>query len=314
MTSLRRLSYATLFLAFAQIVFGAIVRITGSGLGCGDHWPKCYGRWFPPLDRADLIIEVMHRYIAAALMLCIFSLVVVAWKHRNEVIQRSGRSISAPLFLAVGLVISAALLGAVTVKLDLHHNVVVIHKMIAIFVLGALAVATVRAGGFGSYSLMEFQPAENFIGLNKTYKSAIVAIVLILLTILLGAFTANVAGANGSCQGFPLCRAVLTPGGPLHIHLTHRILAYLLFFHVIGMALLGLKRPQPKLIRNATFAVLGAVFLQILVAAMLVELHLPPFWRSLHQAVGTLIWLTAVVLITLSAMARRKAMESRQIP
>ena len=42
-----------------HLVFGAIVRISGSGMGCGDHWPKCYGYWFPPLDRPDLIIEVI---------------------------------------------------------------------------------------------------------------------------------------------------------------------------------------------------------------------------------------------------------------
>ena len=65
MNALRRLSILSLILGVGQVVFGAIVRITGSGLGCGDHWPKCEGHWFPPLDRPDLIIEVAHRYIAA---------------------------------------------------------------------------------------------------------------------------------------------------------------------------------------------------------------------------------------------------------
>ena len=61
MNALRRLSILSLILGVGQVVFGAIVRITGSGLGCGDHWPKCEGHWFPPLDRPDLIIEVSHR-------------------------------------------------------------------------------------------------------------------------------------------------------------------------------------------------------------------------------------------------------------
>ena len=52
--AVRRAAYVTLFVALVHIIFGAIVRITGSGMGCGDHWPKCYGRWFPPLDRPDL--------------------------------------------------------------------------------------------------------------------------------------------------------------------------------------------------------------------------------------------------------------------
>ena len=39
----RRAAYIALFVALVHIVFGAIVRISGSGMGCGDNWPKCYG-------------------------------------------------------------------------------------------------------------------------------------------------------------------------------------------------------------------------------------------------------------------------------
>jgi heme A synthase len=75
---LRRLSLFGLVIAAVHLVFGAIVRITGSGMGCGDHWPKCYGRWFPPLDRPDLIIEISHRYLAALLVFTLLALVIAA--------------------------------------------------------------------------------------------------------------------------------------------------------------------------------------------------------------------------------------------
>jgi cytochrome c oxidase assembly protein subunit 15 len=84
MQSLKRLSLAALILAFAQIVFGGIVRITGSGMGCGDHWPKCLGEWFPPHDRVDLIIEITHRYLALGLSLVIVWLLVSALAARAE--------------------------------------------------------------------------------------------------------------------------------------------------------------------------------------------------------------------------------------
>ena len=79
MTALRRLSILSLVLGTGHVIFGAVVRITGSGLGCGDHWPKCHGDWFPPLERTDLIIEVMHRYFAATLSLAIIALFAVAF-------------------------------------------------------------------------------------------------------------------------------------------------------------------------------------------------------------------------------------------
>ena len=73
MNALRRLSYAAFFVACTHLVFGAIVRITGSGMGCGDHWPKCHGEWFPPMNRPDLIIEISHRWLAAFLIVSMLS-------------------------------------------------------------------------------------------------------------------------------------------------------------------------------------------------------------------------------------------------
>ena len=82
MRTLRRYAYAVFGVACLHLVFGAIVRISGSGMGCGDHWPKCYGRWFPPLSRPDLIIEVSHRYLASILLLSLIGLLVAAWNRR----------------------------------------------------------------------------------------------------------------------------------------------------------------------------------------------------------------------------------------
>src|SRR4051812_1568551 len=71
--------------AVLHIIFGAIVRISGSGMGCGDNWPKCNGFWFPPLDRPDLIVEVSHRYLASILSFAIVVLVFNAWRYRQRV-------------------------------------------------------------------------------------------------------------------------------------------------------------------------------------------------------------------------------------
>src|SRR5260221_12125539 len=50
---------------YLLIVLGAVVRITGSGLGCGDHWPLGNGQLFPPLDDIGTVIEWSHRLGAA---------------------------------------------------------------------------------------------------------------------------------------------------------------------------------------------------------------------------------------------------------
>ncbi|HTG50384.1 MAG TPA: COX15/CtaA family protein, partial [Gemmatimonadales bacterium] len=81
---LRRLAWAGSGFALGLIVLGGIVRITGSGMGCGDHWPRCDGEWFPPLDLPTLI-ESSHRWAAALVSILVFAVAAVALRrHRSE--------------------------------------------------------------------------------------------------------------------------------------------------------------------------------------------------------------------------------------
>jgi heme A synthase len=287
------LAYVAMLLALAQIIFGAIVRITGSGMGCGDHWPTCHGYLFPPLDRPDLIIEVTHRYIAAGVTIAILALLALAYARRSEPRVGGRGGVLRAALLATALVIVAAVFGGITVKLSLNPYIIVTHLAIAMTLLAVLSIAVLRAGGWG------FTGAG--VASAKTYRSARVAVILAFLVLVLGALTANVAGANVSCQGFPWCRSIAVSGPPLHIQVTHRVLAFLLWFHMIAHPILIHRRRESILVQRAAWAAMGAITLQVIVAAGMVELQLPPSWRSLHQAVGTLVWLS---VFTFAAIAK----------
>lgn len=60
MTGLRRLAWVALALAYIHTVFGAIVRISGSGMGCGEHWPDCNGSVVPTVTSYRVVVEVTH--------------------------------------------------------------------------------------------------------------------------------------------------------------------------------------------------------------------------------------------------------------
>ena len=296
MQTVRRLGYLALLLGFAQIVFGAIVRITGSGMGCGDHWPDCFGSFTPAPNAPNLLVEISHRYGAAALSLAILALAIAAWRNKRRPGVSGPGGVLRPSLLAALLVVAAALFGAVTVKLELNPAVVATHLAIAMALLAVLVVVVVRAGGLGA--------ATAGAGSQRTFRSARAAVGLTFLALVFGALTANTPGAAAACQGFPWCREIVEHGTPLWIQVTHRIMAFLLLGHLIGISVGVRKRGEPRPIRNAAWSALGVVVLQFLVAAAMVEMHFPPSLRSMHQAVGTALWIAVVTLASLAAGPR----------
>jgi heme A synthase len=301
-TVLRRLSLVALALAFAQVVFGAVVRITGSGMGCGDHWPKCAGYWVPPLDRTDLIIEVTHRYLAVAIGIAVIALLIAAWRRRGEPGVSGRGGVLRAATLAVVLVGVVGALGRFIVAHELNPALVVVHLALAMSVLAVLAVAAVRAGAFGARSLTAGASSA------RTARAAGAAAALTFVVLTFGALTANLPGAAAACQGFPLCNdRLVSEGGATHTQLTHRLLAFLLFFHVLGVTIAVSRRRESPLVVRAVRLTMAAIVAQIVIAAALVELFLPPALQSLHQAMGTLVWLTVVVFAALAHRGSRAA-------
>jgi heme A synthase len=160
--------------------------------------------------------------------------------------------------------------------------------------LATLVVGLIRSGGLGAASL------ETGATSARTARAATVAAVLAFIVVLFGAATANVPGAAQSCVGFPICRLVLLRGTPLMTQLAHRALAFLLFLHVFGLAYSVKRRNEDPRIVLASRLAFAVIVLQIVVAAALVELRLPAPLQSLHQAVGTLVWITIFAFATLA--------------
>lgn len=303
MSLLRRLAYVTLGLAYLQIVFGAIVRITGSGFGCGDHWPDCYGSFTPVHRGVGLLIEISHRYGAAILSTAVIVLALAAWLKRNEPGVDGDRGVLRPTLIAVGLVVLAALAGGATVKLGLNPFLVVIHLGIAMSLLAVLSVTALRAGGFGADRDMSGAT-------RRTWRAAVAALSLTFLALVLGALTANLPGAAVACGGFPWCRSVQGGGGALAIQVTHRVVAFLLFGHLWGIVVSVSRRKEPRVVIMAARFAFGVVILQVVIAAAMVEMHLPTLLRSLHQAAGTLLWLSVCIFAGLARIAAPAAEKS----
>ena len=198
MTVTRRLAYLALFLAYAQIVFGAVVRITDSGMGCGDHWPKCHGLWFPPLGDTELVIEITHRWIAAALLVVTLALVATAYVHREQPRIGGRGGVLRAASLAAALWLAPAILGAVTVWLELPPLVVVVHLALAMALLALLAITVMRAGGFGA-TTVEREGAPP-----RAARAAVAAAALTFVVVILGGFTGQRSRRSAGMPGIPV--------------------------------------------------------------------------------------------------------------
>ncbi len=253
---------------YLLIVLGAVVRITGSGMGCGDDWPVCHGRLVPSLADIATLIEWSHRLVAAIVSILIAGLAALTWWNR-----RRGDGVSRAGYLALALLVLQVLLGAVTVRLELPPWSVILHLgtamvllavLLAVLLYAALGGAPTRPGG-----------------------AALVAAGMAFVTVLFGALTANL-GAATACVGFPLCNGQWVPEGNYlqHIHWAHRLLAYGLFVYLVVWAW-RTRRHGPAL-------ALGLAMAQVAVAAAMVLLALPQSLQTAHAAVGTALWATLV--------------------
>ena len=306
MNALRRYAYAAFGVAITHLVFGAIVRISGSGMGCGDHWPKCYGSWFPPLNRPDLVIEVTHRYLASILLLSLLALLAAAWRRRTEPGVGGAGGVLHSTALAVALGVSAALLGAMTVKLGNATFATLAHWTVAMSVVAAVVATVIRTGGLGGTAAMAGGVSA------KTARGAIAGAALALLAVVLGGLTAKFPGAAVACRAFPLCgRDAAIAASAAHVQITHRLLALFLVLHLIGLFMGIRRRNEAAVVQRAVAVALAFGIAQWAVAGAMIGMHLPPVLRSLHEAVGVSIWISAFTLAYLARMASRVPVNAR---
>ncbi len=100
------------------ILWGAFVRATGSGAGCGNHWPLCNGEILPRAPLLETIIEISHRITSGLLLVMIAAMTYIGFR-----IFPKGHIVRKGVFASLVFVIIEALLGGMLVLLELvAHN------------------------------------------------------------------------------------------------------------------------------------------------------------------------------------------------
>jgi heme A synthase len=311
---------------FVLIVVGGIVRVSDSGLGCGEAgsgtegWPLCGGQVIPLIGDEQRIVEFTHRALAGVVAVMI---ALLAWQA-----YRSLRGLRWPLrgsIAGVVLVLAQAGLGGLTVEHNLEDELVAAHLGLAMLLIGLLLWLAVRAraADAGPGEEPDDVSGSPVRGLKPF---AAVAATLLLAAIVAGGYVAGTeeegaenavaAGAHLACgEAFPTCLDDrILPFGESRladIHLTHRVLVYLASAAILVLIGVALRRGS----RSRLLALAGALLvLQLLLGALNVWLGKHATLVVAHLTVATLLWGAVLLIAYTLAFAPASARVAQRTP
>jgi heme A synthase len=260
------------------IVFGAWVRITGSGAGCGEHWPSCQGVLVPRTPSQATLIEYSHRLTSGLLGIASLLLPIAALRIFPRGHGARRWSAAALFFVAVEAAIGALLVkrGLVADNASLARAVVVALHLVNTLLLTASAALTVASASpvpEPARPILDWRSAGVLVGLGIVAAS--------------GAVTAlgDTLFPVGSPQS-------LSDHFLVQLRVVHPILASALVLGAIAWArwMAGVTAARPW----AT-AVGALALLQLAVGGVNIVLRAPGALQLAPLLIAQLLWISAVL-------------------
>ncbi len=309
-----RYAWFTLAFLILVILWGAFVRATGSGAGCGSHWPLCNGVVVPRNVRVETLIEFTHRVTSALSGLLVLALWVWAFRlYPKGHIVRKGASLSL-LFI-----ITESLLGAGLVLFEwVAYNASVeraismaLHLINTYLLLGAVTLTAWWAGQTLGGRATHFR----LRGQGKVGWLVGGGLLLLLVVGVLGAITALgdtlfPAGtlSEGISQDF-----LPTAHFLVRLRVYHPLIAIVsgIYLALAGRAIAA-ARPGADT-RRLSVALLIIVGLQLVGGFVNLYLLAPVWMQIVHLLLADVMWITAI-LLGATALSRAAAVAPVLMP
>jgi cytochrome c oxidase assembly protein subunit 15 len=289
---LRKYAWFVVAWNIAVILWGAIVRATGSGAGCGNHWPLCNGEVIPTSPRIATMIEFTHRAMTGGATLTIFALLL--WTFRAT----RGRHLAR--FTAIAstvLLLNEAFLGALLVKLGYVVNnqslgrfiVLPIHLANTLLLLAALTLTAhflSRQSGFMNGSVeYRFVPLS-FLGILATIAVGVTGSLAALGDTLFPSATLAQAFAQDMSSSSPWILRLRW------VHPASSVVAAAFILAIIWIS--GAAKSPTR--RKLAITVLGLIAFQFVLGGLDVLLRAPTWMQILHLLGADIFWVALIVL------------------
>ncbi len=287
-----KLAWGSLFYNMLVILWGAFVRATGSGAGCGSHWPFCNGEVIPQAPQIETIIEFIHRVSSGLVIVPALVLFVWAWQKtpKKSFLRRSTAGI-------VFFTLTEALVGAGLVLFHLTGTddsitravVIVIHLLNTFLLLVCLALTA----WWATYG----EP----VGWHWKGLSSTLLLIVVSAMVFVGASGAITALGDTLFPATSLAQGLQQDASSsahflIRLRVYHPLMAFLLaIFGGLVFRWLRSKETNP-LTRRLISGVMVLFGLQLFLGGFNVILLAPTWMQLVHLFVTDLIW-TGVVLV-----------------
>lgn len=299
--------YAWLVLAYTVgvILWGAIVRATGSGNGCGDHWPLCEGQVIPHAAQIATIIEFAHRLTSGIAVLLVVGLVYLAFRHCAKGHPARRYAVAALCFTLMEGLLGAALVLTGDVGSNASWSrvfVLSLHLVNTFLLLASLALTAKWAGasGFelpGERGKIASAPSRRH-WLAAAYVFALVGTLALAVTGTIAALADTLFHANSLAQG--LSWDTSPNASPLlHLRIIHPAVAVFVGTFLLVLAAHTLMTSSPPAAKRAAAVLAVLVALQFFLGLLNVLLLTPVWVQVLHLLNADLVWITLVLLTDL---------------
>jgi heme A synthase len=290
----RRYAWWVLAYNVGVVLWGAFVRATGSGAGCGRHWPKCDGVVIPRLASTEQVIEFTHRATSGLALLLVLGMLVWAWQAYPR-----GHLVRTGAVLSTLFIITEALVGAGLVLLEYVAGDrsaarvwwMAAHLVNTFLLLGALALTAWWASG-GARVRLRGQGAAGALLLTAVAATMVVAVT--------GAVT-----ALGDTL-YPKTEVGLGLSPAAHflerLRVVHPLVAIATGVYVtLAGRIVRRLRPSPAADRlSLNLATLFGI--QVLAGALNIAMLAPVWMQIVHLLLADAVWIT-LVLTTAAALA-----------
>ena len=287
----RRFSLVTLLFVIVVILWGAYVRASGSGAGCGSHWPLCNGQVLPRAPRAATVIEFTHRLTSGLALLLIVAQLVLAF-----VVFPARHPVRRAALASAAFILTEALIGAGLVLFEKVAG----DKSVAraawtashLTNTFALVASVVLTGWFATRRQRDSEPPR--------------APYLGLLVGLAGAVLVGVSGAIAALGDtlFPVRSFAegwsqdLSPTAHLFVRLRvlHPILAVTVAALLLFVTATLVLRDRPRGVRAPATVAAALVLAQLAAGLVNLALLAPIPMQMVHLLLADLVWIAMVRL------------------